>query len=522
MSAFLYKHQKVITVILAVIFIISLVPILMLAGYDCASGDDYNYGAGAHLAFLATGSVLQAFRAAAQTTIGTWHGWQGTWFDCFLFCLHPEVFSESGYVIVPYIFVMMQILTVMLFAYHFIRGRLEISGLYWIEVALIWVIFAFQLVPSRKSAFFWWVGCIHYVMPFCLSLIGIILGDRFLSGHKRRDMILLTVVAACIGGATYPAVLLLVLSVFLLWLARFVLYGKKDVRDLQLLIPFSAVALGLGISIIAPGNAVRSASDMGNGGVDSGGGIATVFKSIAFSVTDAFSFISEKPYVLLAFIAVFVLSLQVLKKQYQANEQVFVRVFDHPLIFVLVMFMLNAAMYAPRIYAGGVVSSGYLNFNFCIFFTCVISSIIYIQGFCISRGYFIRIALGVKYFVLAVIVVTIFYLGRHGIKETTDYECLSYYLSGQAHDYREQIKLQRVLMQEEGIDDVIVPEINDYQGPLMHMPIVADPENVDNVMTSSFYGKKSCRSIPRSEWIEKYGKKYEYFEEHINEKYRYR
>lgn len=510
MSAFLYKHQKVITVILAVIFIISLVPILMLAGYDCASGDDYNYGAGAHLAFLATGSVLQAIKAAAQTTIGTWHGWQGTWFDCFLFCLHPEVFSESGYVIVPYIFMMMQILTVMLFSYHFIREKLEISGLYWIEVALIWLIFAFQLVPSRKSAFFWWVGCIHYVMPFCLSLIGIILGDRFLSGHKRKDMILLAVVAACIGGATYPAALLLVLSVFLLWLAGFALYGKKDMKDLQLFIPFSAFAVGLGISIIAPGNAVRSASDMSNGGVDSGGSIATVFKSIAFSVTDAFSFIGEKPYVLLAFIAVFVLSLEVLRKQYQANEQVFVRLFDHPLIYALVMFMLNAAMYAPRIYAGGVVSSGYLNFNFWAFFTCLISSIIYVQGFFISREYSVRIVLGEKYFVFAVFVVLILYLGRHGIKESTDYECLTYYLSGQAYDYKEQMKLQRLLMQEDDIDDVIVPEINDYQGPLMHMPIVADPGNVDNIMTSIFYGKKSCRSIPRGEWMEKYGKKYGY------------
>ena len=81
-----------------------MIPIFVVSGYDYASGDDYNYGAGAHLAFLETGSVAMAIKAAIQTTIGTWYGWQGTWFDCFLFCLHPEVFFESGYVIVPYIF----------------------------------------------------------------------------------------------------------------------------------------------------------------------------------------------------------------------------------------------------------------------------------------------------------------------------------------------------------------------------------------------------------------------------------
>ena len=91
-----------------------------------------------------------------------------------------------------------------------------------------------------------------------------------------------------------------------------------------------------------------------------------------------------------------------------------------------------------------------------------------------------------------------------------DYVCLDYYLSGQAHDYTEQMALQRYLM-EEGVDDVVVPEINDYQGPLMHMPIVSDPGNVDNLMTKSFYCKNSCRAIPREQWMEIYKDKYARF-----------
>lgn len=42
----------------------------------------------------------------------------------------------------------------------------------------------------------------------------------------------------------------------------------------------------------------------------------------------------------------------------------------------------------------------------------------------------------------------------------------------------------------------------------MHMPVVADPENIDNTMTAHFYGKRSCRSMPRPEWIGLYGEKY--------------
>ena len=105
--------------------------------------------------------------------------------------------------------------------------------------------------------------------------------------------------------------------------------------------------------------------------------------------------------------------------------------------------------------------------------------------------------------VFAILVIA--YFGRHGVKTYTDYVCMEYYLSGQADDYREQIALQRSLMQQEGVDDVILPGINNEQGPLMQMPVVSDPDNIDNQMTAAFYGKNSCRSIPRDEWQELYG-----------------
>ena len=97
------------------------------------------------------------------------------------------------------------------------------------------------------------------------------------------------------------------------------------------------------------------------------------------------------------------------------------------------------------------------------------------------------------------------YFGRHGIKKYTDYVCMEYYLTGQADDYLEQMKLQRKLMSQEDVMDVVVPEINNEQRPLMHMPIVADPSNIDNTTVASFYGKNSCRSIHRPEWEALYG-----------------
>ena len=504
------KQKKIIVIILAVILGVSLIPVFIVAGYDCASGDDYNYGAWAHQAIVSGAGFLKALAEAGETTIGTWKTWQGTWFDCFVFCLHPEVFSDSAYVLVPYIFVIMQIAAYLGFAHHFLKVRWKLGNYYWTVVGLLFLIFSFQLVPSQKSGMFWWVGCVHYVMPMCMALWGTVHGDRFLMWHKKSDLIWLGVISALIGGATYPAALLLPMAVGLLWLSGFV-FNKdsgKDKKNLLLLIPLVLDVIGLVISIIAPGNAVRSASDISQGAEPSGGAIATIFKSIIYSVTDAIDmFIGQKTFVVILFIVICIVT--VIAFNAAAGGKEFKAVFAHPLLFVVVMFLVNASMYAPRLYAGGVVSSGYYNFNFEVFCICVTASIIYVIGYMESQHNELRFSKLVS-IVWIIAIVAVAYVGRHGVKFYSDYVCMDYYLSGQADDYKNQMALQRLLMEEEGVDDVVVPEINNEQGPLMHMPIVADPDNIDNYMTKSFYGKNSCRSIPRNQWIEEYGEKYGY------------
>ena len=140
---------------------------------------------------------------------------------------------------------------------------------------------------------------------------------------------------------------------------------------------------------------------------------------------------------------------------------------------------------------------------------CVIACTIYVEGWIIGKEIFIgtnKKRAVISYVIVAILIMVIAYVGRHGVKEYTDYVCMKYYLSGQADDYLEQMKLQRQLMTEVGVDDIVVPMINYEQGPLMHMPVTDDPENVVNTMTAAYYGKKSCRSISRAEWIELYQK----------------
>lgn len=97
------------------------------------------------------------------------------------------------------------------------------------------------------------------------------------------------------------------------------------------------------------------------------------------------------------------------------------------------------------------------------------------------------------------------YFLRSGIKNSTSYVALRYILSGEAADFKQQMNLQTKLMEEAGTEDVIVPFINDFQGPLMHMPVTDDPHAFTNWATAGFYGKNSVIAMDRKEWMELYG-----------------
>ena len=84
-----------------VLFVLSITPILYLAGYVHATGDDYGYGALTHAAWLESHSLIEVLKASFKTLHKYYFSWQGTWFSIFLFTLQPEVFSPHTYWIVP-------------------------------------------------------------------------------------------------------------------------------------------------------------------------------------------------------------------------------------------------------------------------------------------------------------------------------------------------------------------------------------------------------------------------------------
>ena len=140
---------------LVLIYLLSLIPVLAVARYDCASGDDYGFGAAAHQAFVRTGSMAAAVQADVYHVGEVYEIWQGTWLSCFLFGLHPEVFHYHAYVIVPWIMLFVLSAGVLIFVHYFLTVRFGFSGSFSLSAAMVLLISMVQFMPDRRFAYFW-------------------------------------------------------------------------------------------------------------------------------------------------------------------------------------------------------------------------------------------------------------------------------------------------------------------------------------------------------------------------------
>jgi len=71
--------------VMAVLFILSLIPLLCISFYAHPWADDYTYGVNAHLVWEHTGSLLSTIQAAIKNTQGFYKAWQGTYASVFFF-----------------------------------------------------------------------------------------------------------------------------------------------------------------------------------------------------------------------------------------------------------------------------------------------------------------------------------------------------------------------------------------------------------------------------------------------------
>lgn len=481
--------------------ILLMLPILYLTFVNRASGDDYGYGSYTRAAWMGTHSFVEVCKASWYTIRQYYYGWQGTWFSIGLFTLQPEVFSDGAYwIVAPLMLFLWAGSTFYLFRQILVRN-IKLEKWNYLLITVVFLIINVQFVPSTKSSIFWYNGCAHYMLPFTMCQMVAAWLLQYSESYKKSRFIGITIFMTLLGGANYQAAL------FSLIMACYVIIGvlflKKNKKILTLLIPAFAELIGLIISMKAPGNKVRAGEEFG---FSISRGFETVLNSFIYGLKDIETYAQERPLIFVGLLFLFLL-FNVL---FVMNETAELRYSGW---ITLMLYCLYSAMQAPAIYADVEVSRGVINTNFQVFMLAASGILLIIAektASGIRKKY--RKKAGRKVFVQVllpgiVICLLLLFLLRGNVKDSTFYVCLTYIKSGQAMDYKEQMDLQTDLLESEDTEDVVLPFINDEQGPLMHMPVTDNPDAWTNTVTRDFYGKNSVIAMERPEWMVQYGER---------------
>lgn len=486
---------KNITWAAVIVFALTLLPVFYLSFVNRATGDDYGYGTYTRAAWLATHSLVQVGKAACRTIRQYYYGWQGTWFSIFLFSLQPEVFSDRAYVIVAFLMLILWIGSTFLLFREVLFRRMKLEKWSYRLITIVFLIISIQFIPSTKSSIFWFNGCAHYMIPFamCQCLMYFLL--KYEENYRIRYLVGISILMTLLGGSNYQAAVFALIVTFYVGIVGIIV--KRDKRIWWLCLPIMLEFIGLILSMKAPGNKVRGGEDFGLSFMRGG---ETIGLSFLEGMRTIGNYMQIKPLAMMGLLLLFLLFLVAFKKRGQGY------VVKYPVTGILLLFCLYSAMQAPAIYAGVEVSGGVHNMNYQVFLLTA-SGILMILAQQIMTRFSLSSEKRYRRILFSGLLICLLILvfGRSNIKTSTLWVCMEYITTGQAVDYKEQMELQTHLLTDGDTQDVVLPFINDVQGPLMHMPVTPDSEAWTNTVTREFYGKNSVVAMPRSEWEELYG-----------------
>ena len=490
-----------VAVVLNLILFLLLLPMLYCSLADYATGDDLTNGYVAYHVLLDGGGLNDLLRAVGGYIREMYQTWQGTWSSLVLFCFAPMVWGAEVYHIVPWIGIFTVLAGTWLLLREFLVKRAGLSKpLFWSLFALAGI-FETQYAPAPRAGFFWYTCVAHYNIPFFVMAWTLTAALKFaldvekerVSSMRRSAFRLFWIALGYtyLGGTTYPAILLSLSCTALLILYVF-RDGKqrkqsslRKKRGLLLLLPLLLETVGLLISMAAPGNRVRG----GAGFQFSPKNIfVAVLQTIWQVLTDsAQNFLRVRPLILLIPFVV-VLTFCAMKKREK-------KVFRHPLLMVLLAYLMNAAVYLPAVFAGTSVSGGYPDMEYFVFLITLILTTVYLTGYCVERRWDGEVCVegrkktGVVFAVLLILFLTAFY--RHLIGNSMDYLCINYIRSGEMADFIVQMQERLTILEDPQIQDAVLEPMNDDQGPIMVFPPSTDPEHIWNRLMARYYRKHS-------------------------------
>ena len=495
-----------------ILFVISLLPVIYLAFFDYATGDDLLYGSVVRSAMREGKSFSETFMAIIDHIRWEYNTFQGTWASGFLWRLEPSIWGEKFYIVTPFISLFSLCVGPGYFLYEILVNDMKMKKSAYLVIFSAVTFMTIQYMPTPKAGIYWYTGMIQYIFAYGATMITLTWALRFADTEKAGYYIGTLLIMSYLGGAGYPEVVLGAIGFLLVICCIFCGFAGRHKRSgFLLLIPFLLEMAGFAVSAMAPGNKVR-------GGDEFGFSLLKVIETLAQCVVcggkGAIKYcITVRPmFLLICLLAV--ITWEVIELSQSRIT------FSHPLAVSVILFLISAAVYAPELYAGDDVeagiSGGVFDSYYFVFILCLTLGVIYLTGWVKktlskrSRKSWLleneKFAQRVRVPFIMIMFLFCLAFSRHLIGNMVDYSCVQYITSGQLADFDKQMKERLAVLEDTSVTDVVVPEMNDQQGPFMHMALLRDSTKYTNWATKLFYGKNSVIALPRDEYDELYGK----------------
>lgn len=507
------------SIFVAVLFLISLLPIIYLGLHNYPSGDDFWYGVYTNRAWVETGSVIEAMKGSFQMLKEMYVKWQGTWFTIFLFTLSPGIFAKHGYYIVIFLSLSMLIGGTGYLSYHYLVHKLQLSKPVWLILLCTVLYPAIQYIPRTTSGLFWFNGIMHYSVPYLLACIAVVQTQKFIDNGKIKNFLSLFLCFTLLGGGSYLMPIAASLIAVLIFLAQIQIKKTSETAKLQFFIPkrnwliliaFFAELVGLLISFLAPGNSVRGGEEFS---ADPKWALKCIWYAIDRGIYLGVDYFQENPVILLIYIGLAVFLWEIM---WNVSKKISFRL---PAIFVLYMNGIYWAIYTPEIYSRSDVSGGVPNTYFHVFLLITLANMIYVHGWIqnqiwkhwnkkatspdevFEKSSNKSLLYGTKYKqtigipALAVILISLLFIAPNSKILTTNDYCIEYIASGRMHEYIRMREEQYIIMTDNSIQNAIIYDKGD-QYPLLHMSLSDNPQMQHNVNQANFYGKNSVIAYP--------------------------
>lgn len=337
------------------IWALLLLPFFLGAGAAHPATDDFTFAAYTHPTWVQTGSIAHVLKDALSYALRTWRDWQGTFTGIVIMTLNPAVFAIEYYGVHAVILLIAHLASWMVFLFHMLGRRFGLDRRICLRLALALSAISLLFLPDIVEGIYWFNGAWFYTGAQAAALVTLVLCDRLCEyrGGRAKTALFALICAGllfALGMDNYITAMMTAAALFMMALQRLWARDKHEaICTALLLVP---IGIGLLLSVIAPGNAVRMERD---GAHQSGMG--WLLMSICWTLRDAVFYIvrfsTRTP--LLALMAAFTPAL--CRALRTADDEKAKRC---PPVWAAVpgFYLILCAMIIPHMYSSGYAGSG--------------------------------------------------------------------------------------------------------------------------------------------------------------------